>query len=283
MKRTAFTLIELLTVIVIVAMLAALLLPAVNASREAARRAQCVTRQRDIILAMHAYNTDYECLPGSLNQMYAPPSAFSWVVAILPMLGENQRYEALMNDPAADTGSLEVVICPSAKIRGNTSPLHYVVNCGPVEETDMGSQTAAFVLFRDRRNSTINKKVKLEEIPDGTGNTILLSENIEEKEWSPRNFNLPSDDSDLLLPPPSTRTGELGGTRSKVVVKNCGFLWDSCVPPATHPAPAYPRPSSYHAGVYVAGYGDGSAKTFSDETPVNIYLKAVCPDDEKAK
>jgi hypothetical protein len=135
----------------------------------------------------------------------------------------------------------------------------------------MGSQTAAFVLFRDRRNSTINKKVKLEEIPDGTGNTILLSENIDLLAWAFDPSNMP--------------LNELGGTRSFAVVKNCGFLWDSCVPPATHPAPApaYPRPSSYHAGVYVAGYGDGSAKTFSDETPVNIYLKAVCPDDEKAK
>ena len=154
-------------------------------AREAARRGQCVSRQRDLAIAMIAYNNDNNGLPGYLNQLGKTP-IHSWAVALLPMIGETKRYEVLMKnwqppkDPDAlkeinqATAPLSALLCPSDNPREDAR-LNYVVNCGPVEDN---KSVLELTLFRDRRvplNST-NVKVKLEDIPDGASNTILLSE-----------------------------------------------------------------------------------------------------------
>src|SRR5687768_8214346 len=101
-RRRGFTLIELLVVIAIIAVLIGLLLPAVQAAREAARRAQCVNNLKQINLALHNYNDAFGSLPyaGGFYVTTTPAlstrhKGWGWLPMILPQLEQNNIYNAI--------------------------------------------------------------------------------------------------------------------------------------------------------------------------------------------
>ena len=96
--RTAFTLVELLVVIAIIGILVALLLPAIQAAREAARRTQCVNNLKQIGLGLQNYHDTYKTFPpgilywqpgGGANQMWG------WSALILPQVEQTQLHDQM--------------------------------------------------------------------------------------------------------------------------------------------------------------------------------------------
>jgi len=89
-RKHGFTLVELLVVIAIIGILVSLLLPAVNAAREAARRAQCINNLKQISLAVHTFENTKGKLPAACYWDESP----TWMVLILPFVEDQGTYDA---------------------------------------------------------------------------------------------------------------------------------------------------------------------------------------------
>jgi len=131
-------LIEILVVIVIIGLIAALLIPAVQSAREAVRRSRCASNLKQMAMAVHQYHSTYQKLP--MGEM---PGAYSPNVAILPFIDQSVLYntinfvvlnqpgrgpggkKATIRDPMCDTAGRTVVgayICPSEIYSGVSDP-----------------------------------------------------------------------------------------------------------------------------------------------------------------
>jgi prepilin-type N-terminal cleavage/methylation domain-containing protein/prepilin-type processing-associated H-X9-DG protein len=120
-RRRAFTLIELLVVIAIVGVLVAMMLPAISAARDAARRTGCVNNLHQMATAMHSYQSAQRCLPSASRRGLASGSAF---VSLLPYLEETALVDGYRDDLSPTEGTngdisaanLAIYVCPSMHI-----------------------------------------------------------------------------------------------------------------------------------------------------------------------
>ena len=129
-NRSGFTLVELLVVIAIIGILIALLLPAIQSAREAARRTQCMNNVKQLGLALLNYHSQHKTFPNGANYdpsagdpMAATTHFENWVITILPFIEQQPVYDAFdltlpISDPVNRIprgARLEAMICPTDK------------------------------------------------------------------------------------------------------------------------------------------------------------------------
>jgi len=120
-SKQAFTVLELLVVFSTIAMLIGLLLPAVQAAKDAARRMQCINNMRQVGLALQSHHESLRVLPAGWSRDEGHETAFGWSVSILPYLEEASLFSAIdieagvlsPTNEQARTISPNVFLCPA--------------------------------------------------------------------------------------------------------------------------------------------------------------------------
>ena len=198
--RTAFTLVELLVVIAIIGILIALLLPAVQAAREAARRMQCTNNIRQIGLGLQSYHGTANVLPYGGDRFHeeaGQPGIWpGWAALIMPYLELGTQFDMYDWDQSFHVTSnlravrqlLPVYQCPSA-------PENTIVTCCTAidGDKDVGEGNYMGVAAFTHENYAmvypyenargvlhINSRVRFRDIRDGLSNTFAVSEHDDE-------------------------------------------------------------------------------------------------------
>jgi len=212
-KKRAFTLVELLVVIAIIGILIALLLPAVQAAREAARRSQCTNNLKQIGLALHNYHDVQRCFPlgayTGVGATYGYDSGTNWRTEILPYLEQGALYSKLTFNGSYFSGysglifsggnvvlqglKVDVYLCPSSPIdpfvnatgtaNDSKSLMHHYVGISGAYP-DPGSRTSTSVCSANSSRGPVcasgllvpNRIKAARDATDGLSNTIFVGE-----------------------------------------------------------------------------------------------------------
>jgi prepilin-type processing-associated H-X9-DG protein len=189
-------------VIAIIGVLVALLLPAVQAAREAARRSSCSNNLRQHAIALHNYHDTYKVFPALGVRMESGSNngtIYSWVISNLPFIEQKPLYDNIMarvTDPANNLPSpwdtsnnawvvqnwridLKVNICPSAPEPTVRSESPSLMNYKGCVGDDYHQNQFRQNQNRDNRGIfQIERWIGMESITDGTSNTVMLGEAV---------------------------------------------------------------------------------------------------------
>ena len=198
-RKNAFTLVELLVVIAIIGILIALLLPAVQSAREAARRMQCSNNLKQIAMTLHVMENSHGLLPPlSCEFAYTDveidtpyhgvngATAFYWM---LPHIEQQALYDSAQTEGSVysyASGKLEGVctelippyVCPSDSSHNNGFPR---TTLGGAQDWAIGCYAANYLVFGDPMATTkglrLQGKPSLDRtFPDGTSSSIVFTE-----------------------------------------------------------------------------------------------------------
>jgi len=191
--RSGFTLVELLVVIAIIGILVSLLLPAVQAAREAGRSSQCKNNLKQLGLAVQNYHNVYGCLPAS-GIMATPGNVadprggkmFSWLVLIPPQLEQQPLHQQfnfnvdIFHQPStpfsirpqffgcpSDDSRNRAFVDPSVTAGLRFAKGNYAAFCSPYRIEEQQTQPGMLVA---------HKRATFSDVTDGLSNTVLASE-----------------------------------------------------------------------------------------------------------
>jgi len=191
-KNRGFTLVELLVVIAIIGVLIALLLPAVQAAREAARRSQCTNHLKQIGLAMHNYHSAMDAFPAGQSRL-GTVSYYSTLLMSAPFYEQQSVYDqavVLCTDPNPGTGKnttpwntvINTLLCPSdqytrAVSGGRTSYAICVGDWADRSVNDRPNNPSATVFPNQRGVFVLGLQWNtVASVPDGLSNTVAFAE-----------------------------------------------------------------------------------------------------------
>jgi prepilin-type N-terminal cleavage/methylation domain-containing protein len=303
-NRQGFTLVELLVVIAIIGILIALLLPAVQAARESARRSQCHNNLKQFGVAIHNYHDVFKCLPASDSGVWNASGSLtntdiSEHARLLPYMEQTNVFQLInftvkWNDPlntVACASRVKTFICPSdatLSVPGTYGPNNYYGNQGaqilyggvpPTNpaNSNFGMPPADGIFFT-------NSFLPFADVLDGLSNTAAFAEKV----TGDFNNGLSTPKSDTFQPGtyPATPDQALAQCRTMDVTNlalqgysNVGGPWLEAYHSTTyyyHIAPPNERScmyppgrimttaNSYHPGGVQICLCDGSARWISD-------------------
>jgi len=181
-SRRAFTLVELLVVIAIIGVLVALLLPAIQSTRETARKAQCAHHLTQLILGVQQYEQSHLLYPPGTIAKKSPVQNLpndehhNWLEHILPYIEQQIAYKNIdrsvsiynPKNSAVLAAPPKIVRCPSSpgfrQLYSDYAAAHHDVEA-PIDEKNNG------VFF-------LNSKLRPDDLSDGTSTTLFLGEKL---------------------------------------------------------------------------------------------------------
>jgi len=303
-RSRGFTLIELLVVIAIIGVLIALLLPAVQAAREAARRAQCTNNFKQMGIAMHNYHDVNNALP--IGRQDNPRR--TWALSILPFIEQGNLFGAVnfarpfyeRENTTVIRSTISAYQCPSdrpsiqepdtAYPRGKGS---MAVNWGNAtfsqESGTDRPDTPPPALTKVRFSSapfTTNKSTGLRDMTDGTSGTLLVGETIIGQNTTggaagayDHRGDIFNDDWNCCMfmayTPPNSKIPDYMGAAVFCGKPSLGN--PPCTDTPTGSGNIFNAARSRHPGGAIALLGDGSVRFFKDSVNVDTWRALSTP------